>query len=144
MPSHLSYGTSHAHHDRLGLIMAGGYDAVGTGLSTAIATLDAVFFETLENCPSTDARRGCMAILNGTTPYLVEGYNHEVYKYDMETAAWDLLGQPSHGYLPDPGCGIAMNVHGQMEFVIAGTTDESTVAADIYNIDTGEWRTSCE
>ena len=142
---YLGFASAYAHHDRLGLIVAGGRDAgSGANIQNVQRTFDAIFFDDLEDAPTDDFAYGCMTILNGSTLYVAPGSgDDQLYEYNMMTSTWTSMGDIPSGGRNHLGCGVAKNRLGQTEIIIAGgLLPEDDVSVDIYNLDTSEWKTS--
>ncbi len=139
--------SAHANDERLGLIMAGGFDspnaAVNAATSSVIRSFDAINFEELAEIDP-GVRQGCMAIKNSTTLYVGGGaYNEELLSYDPaeDSSRWNSEGEMPNSHV-NPGCGVAVNLQGQFEFVITGGEQPVQDAVDIYNMETETWKTS--
>ncbi len=141
---YLGYSSAHAHHDKLGLVMAGGIHASGFPIQNVQRTFDAIKFDDLADAPTTNFDLGCMAILNGTTPYVAPGSGSDhLYEYDVAASTWTSMGEIPSGGRNYLGCGVAKNSQGQTVIVVAGgLLSGDDVSVDIYNLETNEWKTS--
>ncbi len=143
MPT-MRFASASAHHEAVGLIMAGGSTSEEEISDRVLWTSYEGIYTELTNLP-VKTRSGCMAFLNDSFVFVAGGEsNPNVYEYSFYTSTWTSVGEMPSGERMDFGCGFAFNAFGQLELILAGgdSPDTSGLLVDIYNVEYGEWRTS--
>ena len=137
--------SGHASSEQWGLVVSGGRDDVER-LATVFRTADGVFFDEITSLPA-PTENHCLVVLSDTRLFIAGGYvdGHgdadEAYVYDSESGDWtsvgNMPGPPRHAL----ACGLAVDPFApRRQVVVAGGRNFATV--DLYDVDTGEWRTT--
>ncbi len=134
-----------ASHEARGMVFAGG-NSVGGRLDSAYSTADSIFYSAMGELPL-EIASGCAAISpDGGHVFFAGGtQNAELFVHLDQINAWASLGNMPGGERYSLGCGSVVNSEGQIEVIMAGgrnsnEPDVTGTEVDIYNFDTGEWR----
>ena len=143
----------HAYSEVYGLALIAGYDKSCERLGSAEATYDGVSFRPIAPLPET-AFQLCAVALDESSLFVSVGaadsatYSNVSYIYYGDEDSWNRVADMPTGR-NGHGCGLIKDVNGRPEFAVAGGAssvggDESVEYLDsveIYNVDTGKWRT---
>lgn len=127
------------YRPEMGLVIAGGYGAMGGGRSAKveISKDNAATFQQLEPLP-TPLERTCVVILNETTFIVMGGYGgngveKRVFSYDLRTNDYTPLPNLPHKNYDQSAALVGRDI-----WVVGGAYQRDKV--QIFNLDTEQWR----